>query len=281
MTANTPVATLRPVGETAACPTGIGGALARVATALRLPLNRELAMLAHWRALRTHPVWHNPPLHAGGQPVLVVGGMGSSAIVLAPLQYWLHRVGARPVLAPIGFGVGCGERIAHTVERTLVRLTEAAGEPAVVLAHSRGGQFARAVAVRRPELTRGLITLGSPLNRLLAVHPIVKAHVVVLGLAGTVGVPWLMRAGCLWGGCCRQLRADLAAPFPARVPFVSIYSQSDRIVDWRSSLDPGARHVEVDSSHTGLITDPEVFAVLSQELRALQPQPLTPVRLAV
>jgi len=87
MTVHTSVAPLRPADETTTpSPREIGGVLARVATALHLPLNREFTMLAHRRALRTHPVWHDPPFHAGGQPVLVVGGLAGSAIVLAPLQ---------------------------------------------------------------------------------------------------------------------------------------------------------------------------------------------------
>lgn len=260
--------------------TGIDGPVARAAAALHLPLNREITMLAYRHALRAHPVWTDPPFDADGRPVLLVGGFGSSAIVLAPLHDWLHRLGARPMLAPIRFGIGCGERATRSVTTALERLADAAGEPAVLLAHSRGGQFARSVAVRRPELVQGLITLGSPLIRLLAVHPVIKAQAVVIGLVGTLGVPGLMRAGCLWGSCCRQLRADLTAPFPTQVPFVSIYSQSDSVVDWRASLDPAARHVEVHSTHGGLISDPAIFTVLCEELRALHPLALTPALLA-
>jgi triacylglycerol lipase len=256
------------------------GPLARAAAALFLPLNREAAMLVSRERLRSHPVWTDPPLDTGGLPVLVIGGMASSPVVLAPMQDWLHRLGARPVLAPVQYGIGCGERAVRSVMGALDRLSDAAGDQVLLIAHSRGGQFARSAAVRHPGLVRGLITLGSPLNRLLAVHPVIKAHVVVLGFAGTLGLPGLLRAGCIWGTCCRRLRADLVGPFPHTVPFVSIYSRSDGVVDWRASLDPAARNIEVDSTHGGLITDPEVFVVVAEQLGAMRTRPALPVSLA-
>jgi pimeloyl-ACP methyl ester carboxylesterase len=117
---------------------------------------------------------------------------------------------------PVRYGVGCGEQGARDVKAALERLTDATGQPAVVIAHSRGGQFARAVAVRRPELHRGLITLGSPLRRLLAVHPLLLAEVAVFGLAGSLGVPGLMKAGCLWGECCAASAPTCAGRSPPR-----------------------------------------------------------------
>jgi pimeloyl-ACP methyl ester carboxylesterase len=145
-------------------------------------------------------------------------------------------------------------------------LADSAGAPPVVIAHSRGGQFARAAAVRHPDLTRALITLGSPLTRLAAVHPLLRLEILVLGLAGSLGVPGLLRAGCLWGECCRRMRSQIAGPFPDKVPFLSVYSPDDEVVDWRASQDPAATHREVRSSHSGLISDADVFAVIAAEL---------------
>lgn len=264
------------IGESLARLTGSDGPVPRAAAALHLPLNREITMLANRKQLTAHSVWTHPPVDTGGLPVLVIGGLGSSPVVLASLYDWLHRLNARPALAPIRLGVGCGERAVRLVNGSLDRLCDAAGEPVLLIAHSRGGQFARSVAVRRPESVRGLITLGSPLNRMLAVHPMVKAQVAMLGFAGTLGVPGLMRMGCMWGNCCRQLRDDLVAPFPAQVPFVSMYSRADTVVDWRASLDPAARNVEVRTTHSGLIADPEVFVILAEYLQFMAARRVTP-----
>jgi triacylglycerol lipase len=251
-------------------------ALTAVASSLHLPLNRELTALTRLNALRDHSEWTNPRFDLHGLPVLVVGGLASSPLMLDPLLEWLGRIGVRPELAPIRYGIECGEQAVQSVTTALSELTDSAGRPAVLLAHSRGGQFARTVAVRNAKLVSGMITLGSPLNRMLAVHPVIKAHVTVLGLAGTLGIPGLMRAGCLWGACCKRLRDDLSGPFPADVPFVSVFSRSDGVVDWRASLDPAARHVEVGCTHAGLISDPSALAVIGEELRTLHREPAHP-----
>ena len=47
---------------------------------------------------------------------------------------------------------------------------------------------------------------------------------------------------------------------------MAIYSRSDGIVSWRACLDPGARQVEVDSSHAGMSVNREVYRVLAEIL---------------
>jgi pimeloyl-ACP methyl ester carboxylesterase len=245
------------------------GPLAALSASLHLPFYREVRVLASYRTLRHHPIWQNPALDVGGLPVVLVGGLASSPRVLAPMLDWLQRIGCRTLLAPTQYGVACGQRTAVAVEDALARHVDATGGRAVIIAHSRGGQFARPVAVRRPELVRGLITLGSPLIRLLGAHPLVLLEVLGLAVVGSLGIPGLFRASCLWGGCCRPLRDDLAGPFPDEVPFVSVFSRQDEVVPWQTSLDPAAQHREVDTTHGGLIASPEVFQVLAQELALL------------
>ncbi len=242
------------------------GPLAQLSASLHLPFYREVRVLASYQALRRHPIWQDPALDVGGLPVVLVGGRVSSPRVLGPMQDWLQRIGARSLLAPTQYGVACGQRAALAVEDALARHVDATGERAVLIAHSRGGQFARPVAVRRPELVRGLITLGSPLIRLLGAHPLVLLEVFGLAVAGSLGVPGLFRASCLWGNCCRPLRDDLVGPFPDEVPFVSVFSRQDEVVPWQASLDPAARYREVDATHGGLIAGPGAFQVLAQEL---------------
>lgn len=241
----------------------------QLAARLRVPLHHELETLAKIETLYRDPVWTAPPVDAQGLPVLLVGGLAATPFALMPIAEWLRRIGCEVLVAPTRFGIDCGERLAQRVGHSLRWLTETAGRPALVIAHSRGGQFARATAVRSPELVRGLITLGSPLNRLLGVHPLLRAQCVALGLAGTLGVPGLMRAGCLWGGCCRRMREDIGGAFPVSVPFVSVYSREDGVVDWRASLDPAARNREVHTTHSGLILAPETLRVLGEEIDLL------------
>lgn len=241
----------------------------RLSAAWHLPLYRQVRAAAIDQPLVRHPIWRNPGVDLGGLPVLVVGGLATSPDVLRPLQDWLNRIGCRPSLAPTQYGVACGQRGAVAVEASLARHVAETGERAVIVAHSRGGQFARAVAVRRPELVRGLITLGSPLVRLLGAYPLVLLKVLGLGVVGSLGVPGLFRASCLWGECCRPLRHDLNGPFPEGVPFLSVFSRHDEVVLWEASLDPAARHHEISSTHRGLVASPAAFQLLAQELTAL------------
>jgi hypothetical protein len=53
---------------------------------------------------------------------------------------------------------------------------------------------------------------------------------------------------------------------PDGVRAVSIYSRSDGIVSWEMCLDPSAEHVEVDSSHTGMAVNAQVYRVLAEVL---------------
>jgi triacylglycerol lipase len=269
-------ATLRPASEPGATPGSDsaragsagrpGSRIRRLADALHAPLWQEAKAFTQRHEVRQHELWKNPPVDCGGLPVLLVGGMGSTPKVLSPLQDLLHRFNCRCLVAPVRFGIGCGEATTAAVEQSLVRLTGASGEPAVIIAHSRGGQFSRAVTVRNPDQVRGLITLGSPLNRLLAVHALLKVQAAMLGIGGTLGLPGLMTFGCLWGECCAPLRADLAGPFPEAVPFLSLFSRDDTVVDWRSCLDPAARPREVSASHGGLIWAPSSLAAITEEL---------------
>ncbi|WP_067420480.1 alpha/beta fold hydrolase [Carbonactinospora thermoautotrophica] len=236
-----------------------------------LPLWQEIRTFTELGTLTSHPVWTDPPLDAAGLPVVLVGGLSVGPRMLNPLRTWLERANCRPIIAPTRYGVGCGEATAQCVQTTIRRYADRVGEPVVVIGYSRGGQFSRASTVRDPEPVRALITLASPLRSIFAVHPILKAKASALGMAGTLGVPGLMRFSCLWGACCRSLRQDLRAPFPAEVPFVSIYSEQDTMVDWRSCLDTEARHRHICASHLGMIASPQAFLAIAEELSAFVP----------
>jgi len=203
-------------------------------------------------------------------PVLLVGGVASVPVLFEPMRRWLQRVGCRPALAPVRYGIDCGERTMAGVSRTLRHMADAHGRPVAIVAHSRGGQFARVAAVRHPELVAGMVALGSPLTDMVAANRVLVAQLTLLGLAGTLGVPRLMSYGCLVGECCQGFRSDLSAPFPS-LPFTSVYTETDLVVRWRSCLDPYARHEKVDTTHSGMLVHPDVFRILGKELRGMTP----------
>lgn len=248
--------------------TEVGTAITDVAERLRIPFAGDARSVVRRGEVRAHAVWRDSQVDTAGLPVVLVGGLlTATPLLLSVMREWLDRIGCRTVIAPTGLGVGCGEDGVRIVTDTARDLADATGTPPVLLGYSRGGQFSRAVAVRNPELVSGLITLGSPLrNDLREVHPLLRLQVYALGTMGTLGAPGVFSVRCLWGSCCERLRADIIRPFPAGVPFLSIYSRTDEMVGWRASLDPAARHHEVTTSHGGLVTDPAVFTALASEL---------------
>jgi pimeloyl-ACP methyl ester carboxylesterase len=57
---------------------------------------------------------------------------------------------------------------------------------------------------------------------------------------------------------------------PIRCPVTVMYSKVDRIVPWRSCIDPdpSATNIEVMSTHLGMGIDPDVWRVVARQLRS-------------
>jgi pimeloyl-ACP methyl ester carboxylesterase len=237
---------------------------------LRIPIWREGRVALEHAALRRDPVLRGEGVPRGdGAPVLLVPGFLAGDPTLGTMAAWLKRLGHRPCRARIRANVDCETRTLDRLEASVERLSERYGRRVAVVGQSRGGTMARGLALRRPELVSTVVALGSPVVDQFAVHPLVRVQVTALGALGTLGVPGLVARGCTHGACCEETRARAGDPFPADVRYVSVYSRSDGIVDWRSCLDPAAEQVEVHSSHIGMAVHPDVFRAVA---RALAPR---------
>jgi poly(3-hydroxyalkanoate) synthetase len=56
---------------------------------------------------------------------------------------------------------------------------------------------------------------------------------------------------------------------PIRVPVTVVLSRRDAVVDWRSCLDHHSLevdHVEVRSTHLGMVVDPDVWLTVARRL---------------
>ena len=68
-----------------------------------------------------------------------------------------------------------------------------------------------------------------------------------------------------WTGSLARSRGG--GSLPRGVDFVSIYSRSDGIVDWRACMDPGAdEQVEVATSHVGMAVSPAAWKAVASAL---------------
>jgi pimeloyl-ACP methyl ester carboxylesterase len=239
---------------------------------VRIPIWGETRFALEHASLRRHPVFRGDGVPGGdGAPVLLVPGFLAGDLSLGVMAQWLSRIGYRPCRAGMRANVDCTSRALERLESQLERFAERHARKVTIIGQSRGGSMARILAVRRPDLVAGVVCLGSPVMDPLAVHPFVRAQVEAVALLGTLGLRGLFSHACHSGSCCRQARADATAPWPEDVPFVSVYSRSDGIVDWQACLDPHARHVEVRSSHVGMSVNPAVFEVVAETLAQIAP----------
>jgi triacylglycerol lipase len=231
------------------------------------PIWREGRTALELAELLRDPVFREvDPEDGDGRPILLVPCFLAGDGSLGLMTGWLRRAGHRAHRTGIRLNVNCSARALEVMERRVEKLVERYGRRVTVIGQSRGGTLGRALAVARPDLVEVLVTLGSPQLDPLAVHPLVKLQVGVLGALGSLGAPGLFRDSCLWGDCCSQYRASFQTRFPDDVRYVSIYSCSDGIVDWRSCLDPAAELVEVEASHIGMAMNAAVYRAVADAL---------------
>jgi pimeloyl-ACP methyl ester carboxylesterase len=232
------------------------------------PIWRESRLGLEVASLVRHPIFRGDGVpHAQGQPVLLIPGFLAGDDSLGLMTRWLRRTGHHTRKAGMRANVNCSET---AVERLLERvevLAECRDQRVALIGQSRGGTLARVMAVRRPDLVSGIVALGSPQVNPLAIHPLIALPVVALGTLGTLGAPGLFGRSCRSGPCCEHFWADLHADFPAGVGYVSIYSRSDGIVDWKACLDPAAECVEVETSHLGMAANAHAYEALAGALK--------------
>jgi pimeloyl-ACP methyl ester carboxylesterase len=232
------------------------------------PLWRESRLGLEAAHLFRDPIFRETnPEEGNGQPVLLIPGFLAGDGSLGIMTRWLRRNGHQTRKAGMRANVDCSQAVTRRLEARIEHMAETHGQRVAIIGQSRGGSFARVLAVRRPDLVSGIINLGSPTTRQLAIHPVVKAQVLAVGVAGTLGVPGLFSLSCLMNRCCAPFWEDLEAPFPEDVGFLSVYSKTDGVVDWHACQDQAAdRQVEVVASHVGMAVNVPVYAEIADAL---------------
>jgi triacylglycerol lipase len=230
----------------------------------RAPLWKEAFAVLKYRQLRRDPSHAGAGIpDGGGQPVLVLPGFLASDPPMQTMINWLRRTGHRAEYAQAGVNLWCGERTMQRLEQRLEALGARYGRRIVVVGHSRGGQFARALGVRRPDLVAGVATLGTPPLDLGFVHPVIRLQARWIGLVARLGGLDTFGAACFSGPCCEDFRRDLLAPLPDSVALVSIVGRRDGFVDRRACADAAGEVVEVNATHAGTIVNAETYRELA------------------
>lgn len=188
-----------------------------------------------------------------GHPVLALPGFLASDLSMAPMRRYLKALGYDAHAWNMGRNLGgvAGKRAAL---RDLVRrIYETTGRKVSVVGWSLGGIYARDLALQCPEMVRSVITLGSPFTNDIRATNATRLYEALSG-EGIDDIP--------------DIRQAIAGDLP--VPATSIYSRTDGIVNWRTSvLRPSAtaENIEVHfASHIGLGVNPAVLWAVADRL---------------
>jgi len=184
-------------------------------------------------------------------PVLIIPGLLSGDYSTRPLRKILQKMG----YAVYGWELGMNmAKLTDLVqlEKHMIEIYHKHQHPVNIIGWSLGGIYARKIAGDHPEMTKQIITLGSPYQDLNA--PSWAEFTVKL----------------LWGS--KELKFPeehqewidrLGDPRP--VPTTSIYSKQDGIVPWACCIEDVEDHwhqnIEVKSSHTSMIANLDVLKI--------------------
>ena len=214
----------------------------------------ELATLLH------SPAFYGVGVPRGdGAPVVAVPGLLADDGVLAVLRDWLARLGYVPHPSGIGVNVDCSERGLQKLEHRVERIVAEGGRKVAIVGHSRGGQFGKALATRRPDLVSCLVSLGSPLAAPLDVSIPTRAVVAALRRNLHASDAALERSGCMTTACRCTFAQAYEGTWPSEVACTTVYTKRDGVVWWEACLVPYAHPVEVDATHVGMAWNAAVY----------------------
>ena len=194
-----------------------------------------------------------------GRPVLVLPGFTAGDQSTAALRYVLARLDYSVYGWHLGQNLGPTQRIVSGLFARFDDLYERHDhQPITLLGWSLGGLYARALAVRKPEAVRHVITLGSPFR-------LDRAEETNAGRVFDLLAP------------VHGLRRPHSAEFrrepylgPPAVRSTAVFTRSDGVVPWNSCVDdagPRSENIEVYGSHCGLGYNPAALTVIADRLR--------------
>ena len=195
--------------------------------------------------------WLNKLPAGDGHPVLVYPGLGAPDVTTRPLRRFLGGRGYEAYAWEQGFNLGPREGVLEGCRVRLEEIHRRHRQPVSLVGWSLGGIYAREVAKMVPDLTRCVVTLGTPFS----------------------GHPRATNAWWLYEMVSGQKLDDDELLAQVRrapsVPTTSIYSRTDGVVSWQCSLNDEAPHTEniaVQSSHFGMGMNPLALYALADRL---------------
>jgi hypothetical protein len=188
---------------------------------------------------------------------MVVPGFATDDGWTKRLRQFLTTIGYDTVGWGLGRNRGNVPKLIPAVIEQAEDVANDRGRALRLVGWSLGGYLAREVARERPELVDRVVTLGAP---------------VVGGPSYTASAPGYIRKGY----DLEEIKETVVQreSQPISVPVFAIYSRTDGVVAWRACIDrfdnPFVEHLEVRSSHLGMVNSPRTFLLVA-ELLARRP----------
>lgn len=193
-----------------------------------------------------------------GGAVMAIPGLGTNDDAMLAFRTMLKRAGYQPSGWELGLNRGFDLADLDHLTQRVKEQARKDGAPVSLIGWSLGGIYARAIAQEAPGAVAGVITLGTPWKGVQ--HTSVAArHQARTGQHISEALP-----KDVWKRLEKTTR-------PLEVPYTSLYSKDDGVVDWQAcvvSLDEKrkAQSIEVTGQHFGLPYNLVVFAVVEEVL---------------
>jgi pimeloyl-ACP methyl ester carboxylesterase len=186
-------------------------------------------------------------------PVLTLPGFLASDLSMAPMRRYLKALGYDAHAWNMGRNLGGVASKRGALRDLVARIHQTTGRKVSVVGWSLGGVYARDLALQSPEMVRYVITLGSPFANDIRATNATRLYEALSG-ERVDDMP--------------EIRQAIAGDLP--VPATSIYSRTDGIVNWRTSLlrpSATAENIEVHlASHIGLGVNPAALWAVADRL---------------
>ena len=205
---------------------------------LLLVLAEARALLEFNTSILLSPLLMRAP-RGDGHPVLALPGFLASELSMAPLRRYLKQLGYDAYAWKMGRNLGGIASRRNALKKLLTEIHDSTGRKVSIVGWSLGGVYARDLALQLPDMVRSVITLGSPLANDVRATNATRLYEALSGETVEAN-----------SELTRAITGDLP------VPVTSIYSRTDGIVNWRTSLvkpSATAENIEVHlASHIGI-----------------------------
>jgi hypothetical protein len=199
--------------------------------AIGRPLWNEARAPFERRALARRSV---PVASGGGRRIVIATGYLAPPASADTLASWLRAADYRVDIADMA-------RNRSTSTAAVERIEQALGD--------------------NPDRVDQLLTLGSPVRAHLPRQAVLRASVE--GLRLLARLPFDPDADL---DADQAYERDLSRPFDVDVPWTSIWSRVDGVVEWQTCLDEAAESAEVRCSHFGLLASTASFEAIAGAL---------------